>query len=235
MLYPATVVGLIFSDVPGNDGPMVASGPTYLSGTSVDDAQRVLNKYKLGGYQFADARIAAKKLEKVHNVTMVSNRVALEAMARRAREIGLDAIFIGDNLYDSVEAMAARFVTAAQNTSSSSGTVFLAGGEPDVKVPEKCGRGGRNQLLTLQAMKFIRENQVFISFGSDGSDNGEAAGAIADQGTTAKAARLELDGEAYLQAFDAQTFFERTGDLIITGPTGANVSDLMILVDFARK
>jgi glycerate-2-kinase len=158
--------------------------------------------------------------------------VALQAMVAQARALELGAVIISDCLYGSVENIAAKFLATARRADAAG--LILAGGEPDVKVPARHGRGGRNQLLTLQAMKFITGEQVFISFGSDGQDNGEAAGAIADRETAEKAAQLGLDMDAYLRGFDAQTFFEKTGDLIITGPTGANVSDLMLLLDFAR-
>ena len=60
MLYPATVVGLIFSDVPGDNPQAVASGPTYRDETTVEDARRILGKYGLGGYALRDTRIDAK-------------------------------------------------------------------------------------------------------------------------------------------------------------------------------
>ena len=233
LLHPATVVGLIFSDVPGNNGQAVASGPTYRDETTIEDARRILGKYPLGGYELTETRKEAHYFEKVCNIPLVSNQVALQAMKAQARALQLDAVVISDSLYDPVAGIAGKFLAAARSVHSA--TLFLAGGEPDVKVPAHHGRGGRNQLLTLQAMKFIRNDQVFISFGSDGRDNGEAAGAIADGETAAKAARLGLDIDAHLNGLDSQTFFERTGDLIITGPTGANVSDLMLLLDFTRK
>jgi glycerate-2-kinase len=154
-------------------------------------------------------------------------------MMARARALQLNAVIISDSLYDSVAGVAGKFLETARRANSAA--LFLAGGEPEVKIPARHGRGGRNQLLTLQAMKIISNDQVFISFGSDGRDNGDAAGAIADGETAAKAARLGLDIDAHLHGLDSQTFFERTGDLIITGPTGANVSDLMLLLDSARK
>ena len=111
-------------------------------------------------------------------------------------------------------------------------TTVLAAGEPRLMVAKGGGQGGRSLHLGVQAvkMKTIDEDSVFISFASDGMDNSDAAGAVVDKNTIAKAEKLNLDIDDYLNRFDSYTFFEKTGDMIITGPTGANVSDLMILL-----
>ena len=75
---------------------------------------------------------------------------------------------------------------------------------------------------------------VLISFASDGIDNTEVAGAIVDKHTIEKATKLGLDTDDYLKRFDSYSFFQKIGDMIITGPTGANVSDLMILLTKTR-
>ena len=61
-------------------------------------------------------------------------------------------------------------------------------------------------------------------------DNSDVAGAVVDKNTIEKAEKLNLDVNDYSTRFDSYNFFQKTGDLIITGPTGANVSDLMILL-----
>ncbi|KKQ02735.1 MAG: hypothetical protein US12_C0026G0010, partial [Parcubacteria group bacterium GW2011_GWA2_36_24] len=91
---------------------------------------------------------------------------------------------------------------------------------------------GRNLHLGLSAIKrkIIDKNSVFISFASDGMDNTAGAGAIVDKKTIEKIAKLGLNVDDYLERFDSYPVFQKSGDLIITGPTGANVSDLMILL-----
>ena len=86
--------------------------------------------------------------------------------------------------------------------------------------------------MGLQAikMKMVDENSVFISFASDGMDNSDVAGAIVDKKTLEKGEKFGLDAGEYLERFDSYTFFQKTGNMIMTGPTGANVSDLMILL-----
>ena len=79
-------------------------------------------------------------------------------------------------------------------------------------------------------MKNIDENSVFISLASDGVDNSDVAGVVIDKNTKDKAQKLGLDIDDYLEHFDSYSFFEQTKDMINTGPTGSNVSDLMILL-----
>ena len=78
--------------------------------------------------------------------------------------------------------------------------------------------------------KMISDDSVFISFASDGMDNSDVAGAIVDKNTLEKIQKLNLDVDDSLERFDAYSFFKKSGDMIMTGPTGANVSDLMILL-----
>ena len=228
MLYPATVIGLVFSDVPGNHFEAVASGPTYPDATTVDDAARILEKHGCSGYDLTETPKEGRYFHRVTNIPLVSNLAALHGMAKRGRELGLEITILGDSFYDPAAEVAEKILLAMRCFSASA--LVLAGGEPEVKVPTNSGRGGRNQLLTLLALQSLHDNQVFIAFGSDGRDNDAAAGAIADGETLAKATRLGLDPADYLARFDAGTFFEKTGDLIVTGPTHANVSDLIVMV-----
>jgi glycerate-2-kinase len=112
------------------------------------------------------------------------------------------------------------------------GSVSLAAGEPSVVVPKNAGKGGRNLHMALEAikLKLVKDDSVFISFASDGMDNSDAAGAIVDKSTIEKAEKLGLDVNDYSARFDSYNFFKKTGDIILTGPTGANVSDLMVLL-----
>jgi len=111
-------------------------------------------------------------------------------------------------------------------------TVVLIAGEPKVKVKEGGGIGGRNLHMGLETiqMKMIDEDSVFVSLASDGMDNSDVAGAIVDKTTIEKGKKLGLDANDYLNRFDSYNFFQKTGDMIMTGPTGANVSDLIILL-----
>ena len=94
------------------------------------------------------------------------------------------------------------------------------------------GKGGRNQEFALSAAAGIEDLPVVVlSLGTDGIDGStDAAGAICDGKTTARARRLRLETASYLSNNDSYNFFARLGDLVITGPTGTNVSDIHILM-----
>lgn len=225
--YPATVVGLIFSDIPGNNFHNVASGPTYKDESSLTDASKIISQYNLGEFNLLETPKEDKYFEKVHNFILVSNKIAIEAMEKKAREFGFQVKIVSTELYDEIDGVLKKmFEDKAENT------VILAAGEPKLKVPKGTGMGGRNLHMGLKAiaMQMVDENSVFISFASDGMDNSDMAGAIVDKNTLEKIQKLNLNVDDYLERFDSYSFFQKIGDLISTGPTGANVSDLMILL-----
>ena len=225
--YPATVIGLIFSDVPGDNFAEVASGPTYKDKTTMADAQKIITENNLGEFNLIETPKEDKYFEKVYNFVLISNKTAVEAMVKKAQEFNLGVNTVSTDLYDEINEAIKKIFSAQENN-----TVVLAAGEPSIKVKNKNGKGGRNLHLGLQAikMKMIGQNSVFISLASDGLDNSDAAGAVIDKSTIEKIEKLGLDVDDYLDRFDSYPFFQKTGDMIITGPTGANVSDLMILL-----
>ena len=84
--------------------------------------------------------------------------------------------------------------------------------------------------LTLIDMNIIDDDSVFLPFASDGIDNSDAAGAIIDKNTTEKLRKLKINVADHLGNFDSYPALKNSGDMLITGPTGSNVSDLMILL-----
>ena len=225
ILHPATVIGLIFCDVPGGAFEEVASGPTYYDFSTVADAQKILDSYGLTGYVLNETLKNKSIFDKVHNVKMISNATALKAMSEVAESFGFKVKILGDAVYDPPKKLIERLITLAKP-----GTVILAGGETRFKITKTGGIGGRCQLLALEALKYLKEEHVFLPLASDGVDNSDAAGVIADKRTMDKSRELNLDLENYLKNLQAYKVFKATGDLIFTGPTGANVSDLYILL-----
>jgi len=225
--YPATVIGLIFSDIPGNHFNDVASGPTYKDESAIMDAQKIINEYNLGKFDLLETPKEDKYFEKVHNFVLVSNKIAVEAMAKKSEELGLQANIIGTEIYDEVSVVLEKIFK-----NKSDNTVVLAAGEPMLEVTKKGGSGGRGLYMGLRAiqMGLIDENSVLIPLASDGMDNSDAAGVVIDGKTLEKIKKLGLDVDDYLDRFDAYPIFQKSGDMILTGPTGANVSDLMILL-----
>ena len=229
--YPATIIGLIFSDIPGDDFENVASGPTYKDKTTICDAQKIITENNLGEFNLIETPKEDKYFDKVYNFVLVSNKTAVDAMAKKAREFNLGVNIVSTALYDKADAAIKKIFSIEKENS-----VTLAAGEPSISVPKNEGRGGRNLHMGLEAIKNKLidsknfQNSVFISLASDGMDNSDVAGAIVDENTLKKVKELGLDVNDYFNRFDSYSFFQKTGDMIITGPTGANVSDLMILL-----
>jgi glycerate 2-kinase len=229
--YPATVIGLIFSDVPGNDLSMVASGPTVLDTTVVQDAAEILNRYdvlkmcQLPSCNLYETPKEDKYFKKVTNVLMVSGQLLLHACRRKADDLGFRAEVFSDQFSEEARTLASQVT----KVSPAARTCLLGAGESTIKVIGS-GMGGRNQELALSALAVLKESQVLVCIATDGMDNTDAAGAIADAYVLQKAARLQLDSAHYLDNNDSYHFFEQTGDLIFTGQTGANVSDFFVLL-----
>ncbi len=226
LLYPATVVGLIFSDIPGDDCSIVASGPTFKDETNIADAQTIIDKYNLGDFTLTETPKEDKYFKKIKNITLVSNNTALEEMKNKAQSLGYKTKLAGSDIYGFPKETATLLQKeVAKNT------VVIAGGETKLVIPTECdGVGGRNDFLALEMVSHLRENQVFSSFASDGKDNTEAAGAIVDNSTKEKIVSLKIDVAKHKKCLDSFTLLKQTDDLLITGPIEANVSDLMVLL-----
>jgi glycerate-2-kinase len=225
--YPATIIGLIFSDVPGDIFEDVASGPTYKDKTTVGDAKQIIKNNNLGEFDLIETPKEDKYFSKVFNFVLVSNKTAVKAMTKKAQEFDLETIVVSTDLYDEVDSALSKIFSVEKKNS-----LVLAAGEPRIEVKDKNGKGGRNLHMGLQAIKdkMVGKDSVFISFASDGMDNSDVAGAIVDKNTIEKIEKLGIDVNDALGRFDSYPVFEKSGDMIITGPTNANVSDLMLLL-----
>lgn len=230
ILHPAKVISIIFSDVPGNDLNTIASGPTVKDPTTVEDAWRVIQKYDLGrNLQHIKEKLVETPKDNlifktVDNILFVSNDTALAAMKKRAEELGYTTRILS-NKFEGKACDAGRKLIDATHD----GEILLAGGETTVTVRGN-GRGGRNQELVLGTYQSITEGTTICSFGSDGHDNSDLCGAIADKTTFEKAKSLQLDAKIYLNNNNSQEFWEKVGDGIDTGILPSNVSDLMIVL-----
>jgi len=234
ILYPATIANLIFSDVPGNDLSVIASAPLVKDPTTIQDATAVLAKYKLATPTTTDLVEPPKEekyFAKVTNILMLSNLTALNAMEKRAKELGLHSYVMSDRLQGDARTMGEKLIKEAPV-----GQILLAGGETTIKVMGK-GRGGRNQALVTSAISVIaseqrsnpQQNIVIATFDSDGWDFYGYAGAIADQDTLKKITEQHLDVKAFLDDDNSYELLEKIGDGIDTGKQQSNVSDLFIV------
>jgi len=229
-LFPATIVSVIASDVPGNDLSSIASGPTVKDETTKEQALEVLKKYnlfdKLGLQEeyFIETPKENKYFENATNILLASNQTALSAMEQKAKELGFNVKIFADNMQGDAK------TTGKELIDQISSGILLAGGETIVKVINKEGQGGRNQETVLAALEFIDEKTTIASFDSDGLDNSPFAGAIGDSLTIQRSKEMNINPQIFLQENNSFLFFEKIRDGIITDRLPSNVSDLMIVL-----
>ncbi|MFA6407104.1 MAG: DUF4147 domain-containing protein [Candidatus Paceibacterota bacterium] len=228
--YPAQIVSLAFSDVPGNKIELVASGPTVKDITTVADARRIIEKFNIEKeIGLTIPLIETPKEEKyfahVWNTLLVSNEIALEAMAEKARELGFSPIIKTTTI--SGEARDIGTMIVKELHAAPSRSILLYGGEPTVTV-KKPGKGGRGLELVLCALQSIVPGELVLSIASDGRDNCDFAGALCDIITKEKALTFGLDAVKCLEENMSYYFFEHEFDYLMTGITGSNVSDLLV-------
>jgi len=227
--YPARVVSLIFSDVPGNDISFISSGPTVKDETTTDDARAIIEKYNvraLSGVALLPTPKDEKFFVKVNNELLVTNVLALQAMAETAKEKGYKPRIVTDRFSGEARDVAQDVLN--ELSKAEPGTVLLYGGESTVTLNENAGKGGRSQELALSALAHIHDDEVIIPFSSDGHDDTDFAGALCDNITRVHAEEHALDIGEYLASHSSYDFFTATADALITGYTGSNVSDLII-------
>ncbi len=251
--YPATVLNLIMSDVLGDPLDFIASGPTVPDSTTFSDAIKVLKKYGLWdkapksikkvlldgerGLIPETPKANDEAFKKVFNIIIGNNRTASTAACEALKSEGLNAVLLtslleGEAKYvGTVLASLAREIVAYGNPLQKPAGIVV-GGETTVTVTGK-GKGGRNQEIALAAALKISglEGVVIASLSTDGVDGPtDAAGAVADGKTIAKAEAAGLKAEEFLANNNSYNFFSKLGDLIFTGPTGTNVNDISIII-----
>lgn len=229
ILYPASVAALIYSDVPGNDITYIASGPTVKDHTTIDDAMSLVNKFNIPNVSrefFIDNPRDDKYFEKVKNFIVLSNVTALEAMKSKAESFGIGVKILSDKFQGEARDAALELLKEADAKG-----LLLAGGETTVTA-KGSGKGGRNQEAALAALINLPEKTIYCSVGSDGWDNSENAGALADSETKRKVAEQNVNPQEYLDNNDSFNFFIKIGDYIETGKLPENVADLMLIFKY---
>jgi glycerate-2-kinase len=227
----AKLFALIFSDVPGDDISFIASGPTVFDATSREDARALLEKYHAQEIGFSDVNLLETPKDQTlfantKNILALTNQTALEAMQQKAQALGFEATIVNTQLKGDAEQVAREIIATLRVAPLH--TVLLYGGETTVAIHGN-GKGGRNQHLALAALSEIRDGELLLALASDGHDNTDHAGAVADMVTYAHAQEKQLDPSAFLQNSDSYTFFKQLeNDAIITGLTGSNVADFII-------
>lgn len=248
--WPASVLTLAISDVPGDDPAVIASGPTVADPTTAHDALVILDLYGIVIADSLRARLLSGELETPkpgdpHLANsefrlIASPRQMLEAAAEAARKFGITPLILGD----AIEGEARELGKALAGMAISCGRhgfpaqkpcVLLSGGETTVTL-KGAGRGGRNSefllglALALDGARAIHALAADTD-GIDGSENN--AGALIGPDTLARAKKMGLDIRQHLADNDAWGYFSALGDLLVTGPTRTNVNDFRaILIGF---
>ncbi|MBI5134618.1 DUF4147 domain-containing protein [Candidatus Uhrbacteria bacterium] len=222
-LCSGTMVNLIFSDVCGNDLSTIGSGPTVYDRTTVVQARAVLNKYHVEFGRLHETPKNKRIFRNIENNLLISNRIALEAMAIEARRQGFGSRIFSDAAQGEARNLGKRLAKECRP-----GEALIVGGETTVTV-RGSGKGGRNQELVLGALGSLANNQVIASVGSDGYDNSHCAGAIADVSTRARAEALNLDIQKFLDENNSFPLFGKLTDRILARRSAVNIADLMLV------
>jgi len=245
--YPAQVVTLLISDVPGDDPTVIASGPTVADPTTFAEACAIVEKYGLQDQARAYAHLCAAReetpkpgdlrLTRTSTHLIATPQHSLEAAAAVARAAGVTPVILGDSIEGEAREVAKVMAGIAHQVRrhgqpAARPCVLLSGGETTVTVRGK-GRGGRNVEFLLALTLALRgEPGVFALAGdTDGIDGTEDnAGAVVLPDTWARAEHLGLRVADHLADNDGYGFFSALGDLVITGPTLTNVNDFRALL-----
>jgi hydroxypyruvate reductase len=243
----AQVLSLILSDVCGDDIAMIASGPTARPRNRARRAREVLNQYGLLQKLSTALKCRLEQMsampdvmetdfDNVENIVIGSNVISLRTVVSKAKAKFDAVVHASDWLGGDVLDAAAELHRIALRAAELNGHVaVVCGGETTVKV-KGSGKGGRNQELALRfallnELQPIDRPWVFLSGGTDGIDGPtNAAGGIVDAGSPHRIRQAGHDPIASLENNDAYHALACSGDLLITGATGANVADIQIML-----
>jgi len=243
--YPAQQVSLLVSDVPDATPDALASGPTMPDSTSINDCYGIVEKYGLlpqfpASVRELFERHALDETPKSDDPAFVhsrwwpilSNASAVEAAGAAAAPHGF-AVEVDNSCDDWDYERAAEHLLGRvrELRKKVSRVCLISGGEVTVKVTNG-GIGGRNQQFALAcAARIAGDNMTVLSGGTDGIDgNSQAAGAVVDGTSIARALAAGLDAARHLEQFNAFPFFDKLDDAIVTGATGNNLRDLRVLL-----
>ncbi|AVX06223.1 hydroxypyruvate reductase (plasmid) [Maritalea myrionectae] len=239
---PAQVLGLIISDVPGDDVAVIASGPTVPQPPSADSVSEILERWGIDPAAFAqlpadpDQDFEALK-EKVSNKVVAAPSQSLAAAKTVAEQVGCDVLMLGDDLEGEARELGAAHAhkaleIAANRAATQKPLLILSGGECTVTRTGN-GVGGPNAEYALAALIALNGNAriTLLAADTDGVDGAaEVAGAFVLPDSLQRATDLGRAPQDYLQRNDAHHFFEALGDQFITGPTLTNVNDFRAIL-----
>lgn len=221
---------LMISDVPGNEPQVIGSG--FLSPEATEEVQ--FTEMPEPFRSFAKALPAPQLHDACFSSVDVNIIAMLEDAMRAAKDMALALgydVFLHQDLVTGDAQLSGEQLACALRDNSPG--LYIWGGETTVCLPDKPGRGGRNQQLALAAAEVLAgtEGNYFLAAGTDGTDGPtEDAGALVDGFTLHRGTQAGFDVQQTLADANAGTFLAASGDLIRTGPTGTNVMDLVLAI-----
>ena len=247
--YPARLITLAISDVPGDDPAVIGSGPTVADPSTLADAREVLVRFKIKPSPEIAAALAdpanetlkpgAPALANARYALIAAPQASLEAGGRLARAGGYDVRMLGDALEGEARDVGAAHAKLALDARAKGRRVaILSGGELTVTVTGT-GAGGPNQEYALALMAALdgAAGISALAADTDGIDGGggqatDPAGAVLGEASLARAQSRQLNPATFLANNDSSGFFAALGDLVQCGPTQTNVNDFRaILID----
>lgn len=248
----ATILGLMLSDVLGDDVSTIGSGPTAPDPSSFKEAKAILQSYGLWTRLPQSVQAHIRKglrgtvsetpkperqvFRRVYHHVVGNNRLAVEGMANAAKTIGLHSVIVSTALTGEARVVGNMVGTIAKHVHASGRIArpacLIWGGELTVTVKGK-GKGGRAQEFALSAAQEIAglPNVFVAGFGTDGVDGPtDAAGAVVSGETLRRAQRQGLDSTKFLKRHDSYSFFKKAGGHIVIGQTGTNVNDIYLII-----
>ncbi|MDH6265855.1 glycerate 2-kinase [Rhizobium sp. SG_E_25_P2] len=244
--YPAHMLALLISDVPGDDPAFIGSGPTVGDSSTPADARAALERWRVAVPPSVECALnratgvmapGDPKLSCVDNVIVAAPRQSLDAAADLASRSGCEVRMLGDALEGEARDVAILQARQALEIRASmrpgdAPVLLLSGGELTV-TRRGAGVGGPNAEFCLALALALNGAPGIhaLACDTDGVDGAaEVAGAVVDPATLALAAQAGLDAGKYLAENDAHSFFQAVGGQIVTGPTLTNVNDFRAIL-----
>lgn len=248
-VFPARLVSLIISDIPGDNPAHVASGPTIPDTSTPADALAIVRQYRMSLPEAVMDHLASDDAaasgpddpafaRHEHHV-IASARVSLEAAAAKAKAAGIKAVILSDSIEGEARDIGLMHAALArevryENRPFTTPVVILSGGETTVTIrDEGYGKGGRNSEFLLSFAHAIDglPDVHALAADTDGRDGSEQnAGAFADGESIRRMRGAGIEPRARLMAHDAYSAFAATDDIFDTGPTGTNVNDFRAIL-----
>lgn len=248
----ADILTLILSDVVGDPINVIASGPTASDPSTYNDAVNIMKKTRVWDLAPENIKNWLSKgirgeipetpkpndpiFDRVQNVVIANNMIALEAAADEAKKRGYNTLILSSLVEGEAKIVGGVYAAIAGEVVLSgrpiqSPAAVIAGGETTVEV-HGLGSGGRNQELVLGAVKKITDLPcIVVSMGTDGVDGPtDSTGGLVDGVTSSRSLKAGLNIEDSLRENDSHSHLKKLGDTLKTGPTGTNVNDIHLIL-----